>query len=119
MSVIPRCINDNSFHAQTTFLPRGSPVGSCIYSFPGLNKNLWPLVHPGLSLKVDSSTQSRPLHLLKPFAEVLFRDMSTIRAVSLTLVLPYTQMAKVMYAIGQSHVSWILLRFREAAFLAL
>jgi len=68
--------NPLSFFA--TGLPRRLLV---LLAFPGLNKNLWPLVHPGLSLKVDSSAQIRPLHLLKLLAEVLFRYLSAIRAV--------------------------------------
>jgi len=67
-----------------------------LLAFPGLDKNLWPLVNPGLSLTVDSSAHLRPLHLPKPFAEVLCTYILAIRAVSLILVLTYTQMARAM-----------------------
>jgi len=36
-----------------------------LLAFPGINRNLWPPVDPGLLLKVDSGAQTRHLHTAK------------------------------------------------------
>jgi hypothetical protein len=52
----------------------------------------WPLVESRFQRTV------RPLHLLKSLAEVLYRYISAIRAISLILVLHSTHLAKAMKA---------------------
>jgi hypothetical protein len=64
-----------------------------LLAFPGINNYL---LFAGLSLKIDSNAYLRPLHPLKPFAEVLFGYSLDICTVSLISVLPSMQLARDM-----------------------